>query len=206
MYKPDVHKRRSIRLREFDYAGAGVYFVTMCAWQRECLFGDMVDGEMRLNDFGVVVREEWLRTAQMRNNVELDEFIVMPNHFHAIIFFLDDNNEPVGARRAVPGFDRTVTRFCDVGLGLGQGTARRAPTVEKFGRPVAGSLATVVRSFKSAATKRINTMRDNPGCPVWQRNYYEHVIRGERDFHAVRRYIADNPAKWDLDDNHPDRI
>jgi len=102
-----------------------------------------------------------------------------------------------GFDRAVPGFDRAPQN---------QGTARRAPTGEKFGRPVAGSLATVIRSFKSAATKRINAMRDHGGCPVWQRNFYEHVIRGERDLHAIRQYITDNPAKWQWDTHHPTRI
>ncbi|KIH75474.1 REP element-mobilizing transposase RayT [Geoalkalibacter ferrihydriticus] len=200
MYNPDVHNRQSIRLRDFDYGDAGAYFVTVCAWRRECLFGDVVDGDVRLNELGVLVRDEWLRTPEVRPNVVLDEFVVMPNHFHAILWITD----PVGARRAVPGFDPAVPGPNPAPQN--QGTARRAPTVEKFGRPVAGSLATIVRSFKSAATKRINALRNNAGCPVWQRNYYEHVIRGDRDLHAVRQYIADNPAKWALDTNHPDRI
>ena len=136
MYDPDVHKRRSIRLRGFDYTGAGAYFMTVCAWRRECLFGDVVDGDVRLNEFGMAVREEWLLTPQIRTNVELDAFIVMPNHFHAILWITDD----VGARRAVPGFDRAVPGFDRAVPGFDravpgfdrapqtQGTARRAPT------------------------------------------------------------------------------
>jgi len=87
-----------------------------------------------------------------------------------------------------------------------QGTARRAPTVELFGRPVIGSLPTIIRSFKSAATKHINHHRTTPGAPVWQRNYYERVIRDAAEWHAIRQYIIDNPIKWADDNNHPSRL
>ena len=186
-YHPDIHHRQSIRLREFDYAGGGGYFVTLCAWQRECLFGDVMDGGMRVNELGRVAGDEWLRTPMVRPNVVLDEFVVMPNHLHAIIFIKD-----VGAHRCAPVcggmHDRTRAH---VGAPL-----RREP----------GSLGSIIAGFKSAVTKRINAMRDNPGGPVWQRNYYEHVIRDERDLHAIRQYITDNPAKWELDANHPARL
>lgn len=86
------------------------------------------------------------------------------------------------------------------------GTARRAPTVESFGHPVVGSLPTIIRSFKYAATKRINQQRDNLGAPVWQRNYYERVIRDEAELHAIRQYMIDNPIKWPEDENHPTRL
>jgi putative transposase len=189
-FNPDIHHRHSIRLREYDYSSGGAYFVTICAYQRECLFGEVVAGEMRLSDCGQIVREEWENTAIFRDNVELDVYAVMPNHFHGIILITID----VGARRAVPDL---------VSCAPEQGTARRAPTLESFGAPVPGSLATILRSFKSAATKRINALRDNPGCPVWQRNYFEHVIRNEDDLANIRQYIADNPMKWDMDENNP---
>ena len=186
-YHPDLHHRQSIRLREFDYAGGGGYFVTLCAWQRECLFGDVMDGGMRVNEFGMVAGGEWLRTPMIRPNIVLDEFVVMPNHFHAIIFIND-----VGAHRCAPGCGGVPDRtWAHVGAPL-----RREP----------GSLGSIIAGFKSVVTKRINAMRDNPGCPVWQRNYYEHVIRDERDLHAIRQYIADNPAKWESDANHPARL
>jgi REP element-mobilizing transposase RayT len=161
-------------LRDYDYTRAGAYFVTICTWQRECLFGEVVNGAIRLNSYGEIVQEEWSLTAALRDYVMLDEFIVMPNHCHAVLI-IDD---------------------C-------RGTACRAHGVESFGRPVAGSLATVIRSFKSAATKRVNVLRDNPGVPVWQRNYYERVIRDEQELAAIRQYIADNPVRWAEDENHP---
>ncbi len=193
MNNPDVRNRQSIRLRDFDYTVGGAYFVTMCAWQRECLFGDVVDGGVRLNGIGEIVRDEWLRTPQIRTNVELDEFIVMPNHFHAILWIIADDD--VGATRWVAHERRPMTQT--------RATHRVAPTAAG---PSSGSVGAIIGQFKSAATKRINTMRDNPGCPIWQRNYYEHVIRGERDLHAIRQYVADNPMKWELDDNHPTNL
>lgn len=195
-FNPDIHHRRSIRLSEYDYTRAGVYFVTICTWQRECLFGEVVDGTMCLNGHGEKVQEEWLLTAELRDHVILDEFIVMPNHFHAVLM-IDDCR---------------VTACRDLGVGGGthqgtarQGTARRARFEETFGRPVAGSLATIIRSFKSAATKRINALRDNPGAPVWQRNYYERVIRDDRELDGIRQYIGENPLRWEEDENHPAR-
>jgi putative transposase len=166
------HHRRSTRLKGHDYAQPGAYFVTACTRDRECLFGDIVDGEMRLNQYGMAVREEWLRTAQLRENVEVDAFTIMPNHVHGVVIITN-----------------------------GRGTARRAPT-EEFGKPVAHSVPTIIRAFKSAATKRINAVRHSPGTPIWQRNYYEHVIRTDEELNAIREYILANPANWTIDENY----
>jgi REP element-mobilizing transposase RayT len=163
--------------------------VTICTFEREFLFGDIVDGVMRLNMFGKTVRDEWLFTATLRDYVVLDEFIVMPNHFHAVLM-IDDRR---GTARRAPGVDGKT----------GQGTARRAPAAESFGRPVVGSLPTIIRSFKSAAAKHINQLRDNPGGAVWQRNYHERVIRDDRELTGIRQYIADNPTRWAEDENNP---
>lgn len=188
-FDPDIHHRRSIRLRDYDYTRGNVYFVTICAWQRECLFGEVVNGAMRLNAYGEIVQQEWSLTAALRDYVMLDEFIVMPNHCHAVLMIDDCRG--------------TACRAHGVDGGIDEGTARRAPTVESFGRPVTGSLATIVRSFKSAVSKRVNVLRDNPGVPVWQRNYYERVIRDEQELAAIRQYIVNNPAKWAEDENYP---
>ena len=171
--------RRSIRLKGYDYSQAGAYFVTICTQGRACLFGDVVDGEMRLNEYGKIVWDEWYKTAAVRPYMRLDEygFVVMPNHVHAIVWIVDD--DMVGARR------------------------RRALTREEFGRPISGSLPTIVRAFKSAVTKRINEYRRTPGLPVWQRNYWEHVVRNERALNAIRRYIVENPLRWHMDRYNP---
>jgi len=206
-FNPDIHKRRSLRLQDYDYRGAGAYFVTICSFQRECLFGEVVDGEVRLTPFGEIVREEWLNTAALRPHVDLDAFVVMPNHFHAVIFIMhvDDahdvrpateNESFVGAHRRAPGtYDGGMGRPHIGGAHIGAPLRRQS-----------GSLGSIVAGFKSAATKRINTLRDNPGCPVWQRNYYDRVIRTEKELANIRQYIADNPAKWDLDENNPSNV
>ncbi|MCJ7459093.1 MAG: transposase [candidate division Zixibacteria bacterium] len=174
----EKHHRRSIRLKEYDYSQAGGYFVTICTDGGEFLFGDVVNEEMELNERGIIVKREWLKTAELRKDIILDEYIIMPNHFHGVILIIDD----------------------------GRGTARRAPTVERFSRPVANSFPTIVRSFKSAVTNRINQIRGTPGASVWQRNYYEHVIRNEDKLFKIRQYIQNNPLKWHLDRENPERV
>jgi putative transposase len=171
--------RRSIRLTDYDYSQEGAYFVTICAHSHKCLFGKIVDGVMRLNRFGNVVNKCWLEIPHHFPNMEIDTFIIMPNHFHGIVAIVDNR----------------------------RGTACRAPTkmIERFGKPTTCSLPTIVRSFKSAATKRINVVRGTPGARLWQSNYYEHVIRNETDLNDIRQYLLDNPVKWDMDEESPTR-
>jgi putative transposase len=172
---PVVHYRHSVRLKGYDYAQAGAYFVTICARNRECVFGDEGDWEIRLNQCGLIAREEWLRTAGLRENVEVEACVVMPNHVHGIIVITD-----------------------------GRGVLPYAPTGTL--RSPSHTIGAIVRGFKSASTKRINEIRNTPGTPVWQRSYYEHVIRDEDDLQRIRQYILDNPGRWAEDENHPDRM
>ena len=177
-YDPGKHHRRSIRLKGYDYSQAGAYFVTICTYDRVCLFGEIVDGEMVLNDSGRIVVNEWARTAQIRDEIELDEFVVMPNHVHGIIWIVGQHDIPkivVGAHRGAP--------------------LHRAPR----------SLGSLIAGFKSTITKRINQDRGTPGAPVWQRNYYEHIIRDEESLNRIRQYIAGNPLRWHLDRENPHR-
>lgn len=176
-HNPDKHQRRSIRLKDYDYSQAGAYFVTICTYNKECLFGKVTNGEMVINEYGKVVEQEWLKTTEIRPNVELDEFIIMPNHFHGILVIIDK---------------------C-------RGTARCAPTTDdrQFGKMISASLPAIIRSLKSAATNHINKLRGTSNAPVWQRNYYEHVIRNEHDLNDIREYIVNNPLKWDLDSENP---
>ena len=206
IYNPDLHHRQSIRLRYYDYADAGGYFVTICTHERDCLFGEVVNGEMRLNEAGQAVWDEWHQTEIVRQNLVLDEFVIMPNHFHGILF-IDDG---VGATRWVardsPDVATTIGMTDRRVTGL-KGTQSRAQMrathrVAPTG-PASGSIGAIIGQFKSIVTKRINALRSNPGCPVWQRNYYEHIIRNEHDLLNIRRYIAENPLKWEQDENNP---
>lgn len=170
---PFYQHRRSIRLKGYDYTTAGVYFVTVVTNKRDCLFGQIVDGEMELNDCGRFAAAEWARTANLRPRVTLDAWIVMPNHFHAINALQD----------------------CPA--------VQRGPCLEAFGKPVSDSIPTIVRLFKSATTKLINLHRGTPGIPVWQRGYYEHIIRDDRSLDRLRDYILNNADRWADDRENP---
>lgn len=189
--------RRSIRLPRYDYTRDGAYFVTVCAMNRECLFGEVEVGKVVLSGYGRMVGEEWETTARVRTSVVLDEWVVMPNHFHGIVVIAGGASHGTALGHGTPGHGMPGHR-----TPLGHGTP--CP-YERFGAPVAGSLATIVRSFKAAASKRINESRNTVGVSVWQRNYYEHVIRGDDDLRQIREYIANNPLQWGLDRENPSR-
>lgn len=178
---PNTPRRRSLRLPDYDYSQAGAYFITICTWNRACFFGEIAENTVRLNAWGLIVQEEWQRTGEVRPYVSLDEVIVMPNHFHAILVLTDLSNasaspHPVGASRR---------------------DARSTP------RLVSGSLGAVVVQLKSLATKRIDHLRDTPGHSIWQRNYYEHVIRNEQSMNLIRECTQNNPARWTEDRENP---
>jgi REP element-mobilizing transposase RayT len=168
-YDPAHHKRHSIRLPQFDYTQTGAYFITIVTYQRELLFDDPVLRQ--------IVQTFWQRIPQHMPHVKLDTFVVMPNHFHSILWM----NE----------------------TGLGDSTRPDAASIQSH--LVAGSLGVIVGNFKSITTRRINQARKTPGQPVWQRNYYEHVIRHDGELNAIRQYIIDNPANWTQDTENPDR-
>ena len=170
--------RHSIRLKSYDYTAPGWYFVTVCTHQRKLLFGEIEDGKMTLNSMEQVVYKEWINTPKIRENIELDQFVIMPNHLHGIIVL-----------------DYT-----------GRGTKRRAPTEEKryFRKPIAGSLSTIIGAFKSAITKQIHRIK--PDISIWQRNFYEHIIRNDKELSKIRKYIMENPLRWELDRSHPQNM
>jgi REP element-mobilizing transposase RayT len=172
----------------------------MCTYQRQLLFGEIRNNEMHLNELGEVVRTEWQRSAEIRPALTLDECIIMPNHLHAVVIITDRDPSPrqfptdVGAHSRAP-FQRQPTSASSNHGPNAVGAHSRAP----FQRP-ARSLGSFVAGFKSATTKRINLYRNAPAVPVWQRNYYEHVIRTDGDLDRIRDYIRLNPLKWDTDD------
>ena len=166
-----VGGRRSIRLPGYNYAQPGAYFVTICTHGGECVLGDVVDGEMILTDWGHVVVESWEAIPAHFQNVETNAFVVMPNHVHGVLVIAPDR----------------------------RGTACRAPTTtESFGKPVSGSLPTIIRYSNPRYQSASIRVRARPQARSGQRNYYEHVIRTDRAMHAIRRYIAENHA-WHLD-------
>ncbi len=193
-YNPNRHHRRSIRLKGYDYTQAGAYFVTVCTRDRVCLFGEVMAGEMSLNGYGERVAQWWHDIPRHFPHADIDAFVVMPNHVHGIVI-IDD---PVGAGSPRPYIHPDP---CNP-LGVDGRPWAMETTPLRWGhrRPTLGQ---VVAYFKIQSAKQINASRQTPVAPVWQRNYYEHVIRNEESLNRVRRYILDNPERWAFDRENP---
>ncbi len=212
-YDPLNHQRRSIRLRGYDYSRPGAYFVTLCTQNRECLFGEIENGKMILNDVGKIVADEWIKSAEIRNEIALGEWVVMPNHFHGIVIIHDgdiknpfdginDNcmhcsrgNRPV-APTAMPPVTPTMPSLAPE-IHAKNTTHPDIQTAKPGPRPK--SIASLMAGFKSAVTVRVNKLRNTPGAKLWQRNYYEHIIRDNLEYQIKTIYIRNNPKNWQED-------
>lgn len=176
-YDPDRHHRRSNRLRGYDYTRAGAYFVTVCTRTRECLFGEVRDGQMHLNDLGRIVADSWLWLADQYAHVDLDVYVVMPNHIHGIIILTDD-----AGKRGSPSTGGSRTAPTD-------GAANVAPV------PKRKSLGRLVGALKTVSAKRIGQVSDLAGPYVWHRDFYDHIVRDDRSLVRIREHIKTNPAR-----------
>jgi putative transposase len=179
-YDPSIHHRRSLRLRGYDYSQEGVYFVTICARNRKCLFGKIIGKEMQLNDAGKMVRSNWQELPERFPNIDLDDFIIMPNHMHAVFAIMQ------------------------MGTHLGK------PCLLIHDRPngtLPGTVGRILQAYKSITTDEyINGVKQWGWQPfdrkLWQRNYWDHIIRNEKDYSRICEYIHDNPACWKNDPLH----
>ena len=190
MHSPAKHRRRSIRLKNYDYSQSGAYFITVCAQNRACLFGAVADGEMRLNDAGKMVEHWWFELNQKFAAVETDVFVIMPNHCHGIVIVTDG---AVGA---------------DLCVGPEPKSAPGADHGAHTGAPLRDPLSTVIQWFKTMTTNEyIRGVKTGAWASfnrrLWQRNYYEHVIRNEDSLNRIREYIQNNPARWEFDRENP---
>lgn len=186
-----LHHRRSIRLPTWDYRERGAYFVTICTHERALMFEDQT--------LRGLAEDVWRNVVWVGDDPP-DTFVVMPNHVHGIIWLLGPT--AVGAQQpCVPSTGRGSDPSSRVFAGVAVAAPLQRPDATR--RVESGSLAAIVRTFNAATAKRINNLRNTPGAPVWQRNYYERVIRDERELDAVCEYILDNPRKWAEDPNNP---
>ncbi|MDM9381338.1 hypothetical protein QUB80_11555 [Chlorogloeopsis sp. ULAP01] len=201
-YNPEKHHRRSIRLQGYNYSQAGAYFITICTSQRECLFGEIVDEQMKLNNLGKVAQWYWRILPKYHPRLLLDDFVFMPNHLHGILILTDDSEHEEGEDFA--NCDRIV------GAGLTENlsvlskilSAKPAPTGNSTIKRHHG-IPEIIRGFKTFSARRINQIRCTPGISVWQRNYYEQIIHNEIALNTIRQYIANNPSSWEIDQLHP---
>lgn len=201
-FDPNKHHRRSIRLAGYDYTLPGAYFVTVDTWNREHLFGTVLAGEMVLTRLGQIVQQAWDDLPNHYPNVLLDAFCVMPDHIHGIIILKDMRRggsvRPIGepgisiAGKPSPSAE-ALTRPGIISNTPSSAPARHSP-LRASQRPHA--LPEIVRGFKTYSARRVNHVRSSPGAPVWQRNYYEHIVRGEEEWESIRLYIRNNPLEW----------
>lgn len=206
MGSSDSRHRRSIRLSGWDYATPGAYFVTICITGHECVLGEVHDKAMTLSPLGQVVEERWHSLRRFFPGVELDAFVVMPNHVHGIIVIKsqalsrgpDRESEAPGAAPAPSAKvvlpEASPSRSVD-------GLMARDACPARGTQP--GSLGAIVQSFKSVTTRTINRMCRTPGAELWQTNYYERIIRDHEELERTRRCIETNPARWDEDEENP---
>ncbi|MCU7495062.1 MAG: transposase [Ignavibacteria bacterium] len=165
-----MNTRRSIRLKEYDYSSNGYYFVTICTYEHRNLLGSVKNGKVELNPLGDIALEEWLNSKMIRKEISYDEYVIMPNHIHAIVII--SNPQP----------------------------PLKIDSSNKMKRPLAGcpakSLSAFIAGFKSAVTTKARILSGSQ-LVIWQRNYYEHIIRNEKDLYRIQQYIQTNPAKWE---------
>ena len=194
----DSRHRRSIRLQGYDYTQAGAYFVTIVVQGRACLFGDVAGEEMQLNDAGGMVQQVWQDLPNRYSGINMDEFIVMPNHIHGVINIIQPVGAPlVGAQEDLPKAVSGEIQPRD------RATTRVAPTRDRR-----YALGDVVGAFKSLTTVEYVRGVKSLGWPqfsgkLWQRNYFEHVVRSEDSLTKIRQYIRDNPLRWEFDKENP---
>jgi putative transposase len=190
-FEPKIHNRHSIRLQGYDYSQSGAYFVTMVTYGRECLFGQIVDHDMQLNPFGQIVKRAWFDLPDHYPHVALDAFCIMPNHVHAVITLNDDRRGGSIGKMPVP------EKIISSNVPLPDETQTRPYNGIKC-----HPLSEIVRAFKSFSARRINVLRKSQGTPVWQRNYYEHIIRNDDDYQRIYSYIESNIYNWATDNEN----
>jgi putative transposase len=220
-YDPQIHNRRSMRLKGYDYSLPGAYFITFVTYQRDELFGEVVNSEMKLSPLGQIVHDEWMRSIGIRQEIRLneDEFVIMPNHLHGIIWIVDlvgaDGVRPVNG--VGPGIGDGVRPGDGDGYHTPEEGACHAPQQSPIHAPQSAfqaapqqtpglhrlprSLSSFVAGFKAKVTSRAGGELNMAG--IWQRNYFDHIIRSDREFQNIWEYIDNNPQRWLKDQLHP---
>lgn len=205
-YNPTIHHRRSIRLKGYDYSQSGLYFVTICVQNRECLFGKTADGEMVLDNAGKMIEKWCAELPNKFSDIMLDEFVIMPNHFHAIIVNTGIGGGDVGADLRVCPDD--VNNVCPDESNKHNNNISGERNVSGehniLGEHAGSPLHRVVQWFKTMTTNEyirgVKTLNWQPfNKKLWQRNYWEHIIRNDESYQRIANYIINNPAHWEDD-------
>jgi putative transposase len=199
-FDPQKHHRRSIRLKGYDYSSEGAYYVTIVTQGRKCMFGEIIEGEMHINEYGEIVQKWWNEIPIHFPTVELDVFVIMPNHVHGIIFITTERRGEAVSPLDNPN-NNIQDAYVDETYYQGDTHAGRG-TLPLRKR----TLGQIVAYFKYQSTKEMNRIEtDKAITKFWQRNYYEHIIRDEKDLQNKTDYIQANPLLWDEDDDRLQR-
>ena len=226
-FNPANHHRHSIRLPGYDYTQPGAYFITICVKDRKSIFGEIINRSMQLNKYGIIVRDTWEWLAKQYPYVRLDEYVIMPNHFHGILWICDlpdyDGSHSCrrGGSRTAPTDMRTASmemRTASMEMRTAQTDIQTAQTDIQTTQTEISTITTtetsstkrddcikikpvgrLIGAFKTVSTKHINILRNTTGAAMWQRDFYEHIGRNENDLYRIRRYIRNNPLNWDSD-------
>jgi putative transposase len=182
-FDPDQHHRHSTRLLDYDYSQRGVYFVTICTARRRQILGEIENGESRVTNVGEIVQGAWSTLPTRFPFIELDAFVVMPNHLHAVLAIVAAGLAPPASRE-----------------GTKEGEASLAPTAKRAKQVTLGQ---IVGAFKSLSAIEVNRRLRRTGAAVWQRGFYEHIVRGEGELQKMERYICENPLRWGFDPENP---
>jgi len=195
-YNPNIHHRRSIRLKGYDYSQSGLYFITICCHDNLCRFGRIENGEMILNETGKIAIQCWLEIPQHFPNVILHVYVIMPNHIHGIIEIIENDGIAVGAKNFSPNTEINLQRAKNFSpLQTPQHSTQQTRTTTSNKTEICGTsrtIGSIVRGFKIGVTKLL-------GYSVWQRNYWENIIRNEKSYKYIENYIINNPVNWGKD-------
>lgn len=183
--KHSAYRRKSLRLRNHDYSSPGWYFVTLIIQDRKHLFGEIKQRNMWLNDYGRIASKTWGRLEERYDHIGLDAWVIMPDHMHGIICIFDNDAPP-----------RLTTDGLESKGGASKGRSRTAPTKEEASPAPTKPIGRIIGAYKTMTTKQINQLRGTEGERIWQRDYYDRIIRTNKELWNVRRYIHNNPYKW----------
>lgn len=219
-HKPIIPIRRTIRIPEYDYTQQGAYFITICTHRKENIFGEIKSGKMKLSPLGEIAYYQWLHLPKRFSNINLDTFVIMPNHIHGIIIIIKNNNPTprrgeAGENRhgsppkipISPVYPEIMFLACEGSPDLSNRVSSQAlksnsfpPTISPSPHgTVPGSISAIIQNYKSLTSRKINTLLRSKNNAVWQRNFYEHIIRDETDYDRIVEYIDNNPISWSDD-------
>ncbi len=213
IFNPDKHHRRSIRLKGYDYSQVGAYFVTICVQDRDCILGEIINGEMKLNAAGKMIHNWWNQLHKKYPIIELDEFIVMPNHLHGMIIVGADPCVCLDNHNAININRKDNRRDSRAKISGDRWDLFYNKKGEHAGSPLPNpvSLSRIIQWFKTMTTNQyIRIVKQNDWPPfnkrLWQRNYYERIIRDKNEMNRIRKYIIQNPLNWNSDIENPDNL